>query len=271
MDQVMLEALKKPGLHEEDIVKLVFQGMLGVGHLLADEAVVTARINGEIAHLAVFPEEPLTEAVSSDYVRLNLRPAAATGIRPEWIARLMMLSDPPRASREDAALTLERLCDEQVIRLDSTEWGARIRDQSWLPSHSESYRHAYSPAYRIISSRFVPVLQILIEAAQNSVQRERTLITIDGPCGTGKTTLARDLSLILQAPVVHTDDYVVPHGRKTPERLAQPGGNEDHERLAAEFAEPWALTGKAVTRRYLCMEDRLLDPETISGGAFAIL
>ena len=58
------------------------------------------------------------------------------------------------------------------------------------------------------------------------------LVTIDGPCASGKTTLAEQLAEMLPAAVIHTDDYVVPHALKTAERLAIPGGNCDAERLA---------------------------------------
>lgn len=38
----------------------------------------------------------------------------------------------------------------------------------------------------------------------------RILITIDGPCASGKTTLAREIAEKLLAAVIHTDDYACP-------------------------------------------------------------
>ena len=72
------------------------------------------------------------------------------------------------------------------------------------------------------------LLDILRKAAE---KEKRLFITLDGPCASGKTTLARALAQELNAFVVHTDDFVVPHAQKTPERLAIPGGNCDAERL----------------------------------------
>ena len=43
---------------------------------------------------------------------------------------------------------------------------------------------------------------------------ERLLVTIDGPCASGKTTLAKKLAEVFGATVVHTDEYVIPHGGK---------------------------------------------------------
>ena len=52
----------------------------------------------------------------------------------------------------------------------------------------------------------------------------RMLVTLDGPCASGKTTLAGVLAGIFGAGVVHTDDFVIPHSMKTPERLRIPAG-----------------------------------------------
>ena len=65
------------------------------------------------------------------------------------------------------------------------------------------------------------------------------LITaIDGRCAAGKTTLARQLSEALGAPVVHMDDFYLPFEKRTPERLAAPGGNFDLERFMDEVYAP---------------------------------
>ncbi len=89
----------------------------------------------------------------------------------------------------------------------------------------------------------------------------RLLVTLDGPCASGKTTLARQLAEASGAFVVHTDDYVIPHAQKTPERLAVPGGNCDAERLAREVLEPFRDGRPVLYRRYDFRSDRLLPPE----------
>ena len=97
------------------------------------------------------------------------------------------------------------------------------------------------------------------------------LVTIDGPCASGKTTLARKLALELNAAVIHTDDFVVPHARKTAERLAIPGGNCDAERLMKEVILPWKEGKPVQFRRYDCKHDALLQPETLSDCSVLIL
>ena len=102
------------------------------------------------------------------------------------------------------------------------------------------------------TSRTVQVIAQLEQLPQT----DRALITIDGPCGSGKSTLAAALAEKLSCPVVHMDDYVIPHAQKTPERLAIPGGNADQERLLAEVIRPWMAGEPTAVRPYLCHEDR---------------
>ena len=94
--------------------------------------------------------------------------------------------------------------------------------------------------------------------AEIQVGREKTVITIDGPCASGKTTFAGKLAETFAATLIHTDDYVIPHARKTAERLAIPGGNCDAERLVREVLEPWKRGSEALYRKYDCHQDRIL-------------
>jgi len=111
------------------------------------------------------------------------------------------------------------------------------------------------------NSRLISVLEKL-----RHIDQERILITIDGPCGSGKSTLAADLAAIIGADIVHMDDFVIPHARKTSERLAIPGGNEDTERLMTEVITPWLAEGKAIYRPYLCHSDTYGDPVHVKGS-----
>ena len=102
-------------------------------------------------------------------------------------------------------------------------------------------------------------------------EQERSLITIDGPCASGKTTLAAQLAERLSAAVVHMDDYVIPHAQKTEERLAVPGGNCDDERLFHEVIRPWKEGMLVRMRQYDCRLDRLLPEEVLPESNVLIL
>ena len=69
------------------------------------------------------------------------------------------------------------------------------------------------------------------------------LLAIDGRCGSGKTTLAGMIAQRYRAEVIHMDDFFLQKDQRTPERLAEPGGNVDRERFRREVILP-ILEGK---------------------------
>ena len=272
-----------PAMTAQDLVKLVFQAHCGCGHLLADEASVVDYIEREERQLSPAPAEPLTEPQGDHYCRLNLRRAMAEGIQPAWIARMMLLSAKPtdvQTDRKSAFDQLQALKQTDVGFSDSELRPLAQRlvdDPDWLPSHSEPYRQAYAPAYRVISREMERLLPILCAVAGKLDERSRVLLCIDGPCGSGKTTMARQLVRITDAACIPMDDFYTPHPQKTPERLAQPGGNADIERLLSELLLPWRETGHGSYRPYLCAEDRfgaLVEvpsrPLTILEGSYSL-
>lgn len=114
----------------------------------------------------------------------------------------------------------------------------------------------------------LPVLRAVTEKKKDT---PRVLVTLDGPCASGKTTLARQLAEALGCDVIHTDHFVVPHSRKTPERLAVPGGNCDWERLTREVIRPWKEGEPVQYRKYDWNEDKLMPPESIASEGLLIL
>ena len=120
----------------------------------------------------------------------------------------------------------------------------RLKTQG-LPSHEQERKDGVKPGFREVTGD------------------ERVLITLDGPCASGKTTLARKLAQAFGGAVVHTDDFVIPHNQKTVERLAVPGGNCDAERLVHEVAAPFKNGCPVRYRRYDCMTDTLLPEELL--------
>ncbi len=260
-----------PDLQAEDIVKFIFQGMLGVGHLLGPRASVEAYIAEEMAGQVPDPGQPLTEALSPGWCRLNLRRAMAEGLTPELIAKMMAAEQPERVfTRPDVRQVCAEYAQETGLP-EIAEIAALLDDPRWLPSHSDSYRERCRPAYRVIPADWAPLLPAVGRIARAMAGGDRTLVTVDGPCASGKTTLAARLAAVFDAPVVHTDDFVVPHARKTAERLAQPGGNCDWERLINEVISPWKAGREAMVRKYDCHADCLLPPELLPAGNVLIL
>ena len=154
-EQVLLSHLDRslrdhPGYQSEDIVKFIFQGMLGVGHLLAAREKVIAYIDREMSALQPDPRAPLLEPLSPAWSRLDLRRAMAEGISSASIAdRMLQAPDQLPFTRQDVFDLCTRLAD--CGRCSLTRDGLEcILVPDWLPSHSERYRDLYHPAYRVI-------------------------------------------------------------------------------------------------------------------------
>ncbi len=94
-------------------------------------------------------------------------------------------------------------------------------------------------------------------------ENHRVVIAIEGRCGSGKTTLAQALALEFDGVLIHTDDFVLPHEKKTVERLAEPGGNLDRERFLQEVIGPLKQGGAFSYRPYCCHVGALTDPVTV--------
>lgn len=74
----------------------------------------------------------------------------------------------------------------------------------------------------------------LISDYQKEHADEPVTIAIDGMCGAGKSTVAQMLHERLGGNLFHMDDFFLQPGQRTPERLAEVGGNVDYERFAKE-------------------------------------
>ena len=69
-------------------------------------------------------------------------------------------------------------------------------------------------------------------------QKSHVVLAIDGRCASGKTTLSRLLAQQYECPVIHMDDFFLPPPMRTPQRLAEPGGNVHRERFIHDVLTP---------------------------------
>ena len=90
------------------------------------------------------------------------------------------------------------------------------------------------------------------------------IVAIDGKCTSGKTTLAARLAEIYDCNVFHMDDFFLRPEQRTPERLAEPGGNVDRERFYEEVLKPLAEGAPLRYRRYDCHTQTLQPPTEIT-------
>ncbi len=72
-----------------------------------------------------------------------------------------------------------------------------------------------------------------IEAYMGAISHP-LVIAIDGRAASGKSTLAEQLRKLLDADVIHMDDFFLPPELRSEERLAEVGGNIHYERFCEE-------------------------------------
>lgn len=225
-----------PAMRAGDVLKLCFQGAYGPGHILGYIDAAKKSFDAEFAATAPRPKEPLFEVVSPDFMRVNLGAWKARELPPAWLFELFAAS---ARNFDDGDAVLTRYLAEAEEALDGelrTEFAKLRKDRPrGAPHHSKSYREKERPAYRLVSTRFLSALPVLLRAAAlpesgNAVR----VIAVDGRAASGKTTLARQLARIMDAGVVHMDDFFLPAELRTPERYREPGGNVHYERFESE-------------------------------------
>ena len=90
----------------------------------------------------------------------------------------------------------------------------------------------------------IEIINQRINELLSNPEKQKIIIAIDGMTGSGKTTLAKELSQMHNdIPVFHADDFFLLPELRTEERLKEPGGNIHYERMKKEVIDP-LLNGK---------------------------
>lgn len=87
---------------------------------------------------------------------------------------------------------------------------------------------------------------------ENELKAAQVLVAIDGQCASGKTTLGEMLARHFDCNLFHMDDFFLRPAQRTPERLAEVGGNVDYERFRQEVLEPLLRREPFSYRPYDC-------------------
>ncbi|MBN1559864.1 hypothetical protein JW998_06410 [candidate division KSB1 bacterium] len=147
----------------QDVYKLLYQGVFGAEHLLKDAARARSALEDEWQKLDEGAVESLLELVSADgaIVRANLQPCKTAGLSSErlWQIILRSAAQVNGSAGEFEAIwrQFEELCAEGELPFatDSvTQFGRAAKKHGWpAQHHSQRYRQANSPAYRVLLHR----------------------------------------------------------------------------------------------------------------------
>ena len=265
----------------QDAVKLLYQNEFGPGHLLRSREEAVQRLREEMKTVRAGGNHP-PERIGNGMYRLHLDGLGARGIRPGTAAGLF--AEACRPMGEKASFESKLACLEALTRSGGTPFSAEALSD-WLGPwrkagcppvhHSEVYRNAYAPAYRVIEERSVRLMPLFAEIDRTIRDRGSCVLKLDGRCASGKTTLAEFIARVYAdaeggASLFHMDDYYLPMERKTRERLAEPGGNVDWERFLEEV-DSVPADREIVWRPFSCREQRLLEPRTAPAAPLRII
>lgn len=268
-----------PALEPRDLFKALHQSVFGCGHFVTDEAAGLARLREELSRL---PEDAAAgpEDLDGPYVRLHLGYLRRSGLSPRTLFRLFALSarDPAgeAAALEEKLRCLLALAREGSLPFSCEETVRAV--ESWRAAgfpacrHSEAFRAACAPAYRVIRRSFVPLLPLLAALDRKLAEKPRVIAALEGGSAAGKTTLAAALERIYpDCRVFHMDDFFLRPEQRTEARLAEPGGNVDYERFLAEVLEPLARGETVQYRPYDCRTRTAGGPVPVVPGALNIV
>ncbi len=284
---------RRPRMQAQDCYKLLYQREFGCGHLaptletavagLQSEAVQAAELNGtaQLAERAADNTLPGTaEPIGNGLCRIYL-----DGVWSKEALRLLgrIFCASARTHAGDSArfaAALRLLAHWAQGVLPGTELLALQQIQSTAAAngffavhHSQAYRDAYAPHYRVVRQCYADAWPVLLLAQRIREQASAfapALLAIDGRCGSGKSTLAGHIAEVFACPVFHLDDFFLSPRLRTKERLSQPGENVHHERFLAEVLRPF-LSGRTVRFcPFDCSVGAMGDAVEVSPAPFAV-
>ena len=251
----------------QDAVKLVFQNEFGGEHLLVDEKDSLNRLIQECENLSKIQGQLIAEDIGNNKARLFLASDAVKRLPPGCIFKIFTASMGQQGSVESFEKKLKVLREEVrsgIFGFEKKELDCFLHEYRTkgctAVSHSQPYRDAYAPAYRVVDSRFVRLLPLIHRINEEQEKKSSLIVAIDGKAASGKTTAALLLGKLYNANIIHADDFFLPKELRTKERLGEIGGNFHVERFAEEVILPLKRGEAFSYRPFDCSTNGFKDP-----------
>ena len=235
------EYRKRPAMQAADFIKLIYQNEFGGAHIgfctVQSKNSITEEWNAPLRE-----DDELFEPVGNGLGRANIAKVRDLGISLDTFCRIVYLSGRGKAGKEadfDKKLDILRECAESreiPVYIDEIDRIYEYMEENDFEpiGHSMEYKARYNPHYRLVQEEIARYFGLFAEIDKRIAEKGSLIISIDGRSGSGKSNLGEMLAFVYECDVVHMDDFFLPEEMKTPERLAEPGGNVYYERFEKE-------------------------------------
>ena len=266
-----------PASRLQDLRKALYQSVFGCEHLLTDTAAAAEGIRSEAAKADVGSRA--LQPLDGPWGRIPLG-LLSDGLTPDTLAKLFARSAAmphgDTAVLEEKVTVLRELISSGALPFSPAEAEAELADwqKNGFPAcrHSEAYRTAYHPAYRVLHRAYARLLPLVTALDRALAEKPRILLAIEGGSASGKSTLADLLTAIYpDTALFHADDFFLRTEQRTAARYAQPGGNLDRERLESEILIPLSRNETAVYRSFDCRALSLRESVGVPPGRLNIV
>lgn len=260
-----------PRMEPQDFGKLAYQSEFGPAHLIADPERVCSALLAECGEAddAAPPPEP----IGNGLCRFHLTAAHGSLGAASLLARLFAITAALYQGKGTMAGLLEKL--EALHRLNIPGWTAWVEDyrRQGCPvlRHSEGFRAAYRPHYRLLRTEFAGYFPALLTLDGLARTKTPAIAALDGPCGSGKSGLAALAERVLPCQVVHMDDFYLPWDRRAPDWMDTPAGNMDLERFRDEVLSKARRGELESYRPYRCQTGQLGEPVELNGAPLTLV
>lgn len=270
-------AAAHPAAALQDLCKLAFQAACGGGHLLQDEAAAKARFYAEWETALPRPRAAVFLPLSARFARLDLAQAKLAGWPAELCWRMFRESAalvPDKAALAENAARVTEFCESgRFAAADGAAaraaWARWEQADKPLFSHSEGYRAAYLPTYRVVNAAYLPLSALLLPLWKLS-QGGCAAVAIEGRCGSGKTTLADLCAPLFDAEIIRMDDFFLPPALRCEARYAEPGGNVDYERFGRQVL-PFLHGGTLCYDVFSCRQGGFVGQRTLTPAPLVLV
>ncbi len=246
---------KYPLVQIQDIFKFIYQSSFGCEHMVSSLETSTDFIREESKNISP-SDEPLIDPLDGAFSRIHLS-YLNHGLSAQTLGKLFFESSKAgdKTGVEDKLSIAKELIYEKNLPFSMKDFDKCCKEwhaNGYPPvHHSDIFKNAYNPAYRVISNKYIPFLPLFAKLDQMP-KNNSCVIAIEGGSASGKTTLGEMLKKLYDCTVFHTDDFFLRPEQRTAERYAQIGGNIDRERFVEEILIPLSKNQPILYRRFDC-------------------